>query len=83
MNTTVSDIIKRALDLPKDYQPDPHQDLRDDLGADSIAIMGIFVEIEAAFEVEFTPAVLVRARTVGGLISEIEKASSVRSEERR
>lgn len=48
-------------------------DIQADLGADSVSIMELIVEIESEFDVEVPEEKLLVLRTVGDIVTEIDK----------
>lgn len=63
----VSDIITEHFDINKDQITD-QLNLKEDLGADSISIMEVVLEIEDAFNIEVADEDMEKIQTIGDAI---------------
>lgn len=72
MNTKIKEIIAEILDLNAEEISDDASIL-DDLGADSIAIMEIVMEIEEAFDIEIDSDEIPKLKSVSDIVNFINK----------
>lgn len=72
MNTKIKEIIAEILDLNAEEISDDASIL-DDLGADSIAIMEIVMEIEEAFDIEIDTDEIPKLKSVNDIVNFINK----------
>lgn len=72
MNTKIKEIIAEILDLNAEEISDDASIL-DDLGADSIAIMEIVMEIEEAFDIEIDTDEIPKLKSVSDIVNFINK----------
>lgn len=72
---TIHSIIKNEMMLSENTVIDNSMDLIDDLGADSIMLISIIVEIETTFKIAFSDNELTisNIRNIGRLINRIEE----------
>ena len=63
----VAEIIADHFDIAKD-QVTEQLNLKEDLGADSIAIMEVVLEIEEAFDIEIADEDMEKIQTIGDAI---------------
>jgi len=52
MTTEIHSILKKVAELPADYQVSREQELRGDLGIDSIKMIDVVLNVEAMLDVE-------------------------------
>ncbi|WP_423364331.1 acyl carrier protein [Mycoplasma sp. P36-A1] len=71
MNTKVKEIIGDILDLEVSEISDT-ANILDDLGADSIAVMEIVMELETEYDIEVDTADIPSLKTVTDIITYIE-----------
>ena len=70
----VARIVRRNLRLAEDHPLPGDLSFADDLGADSILVMGILVRVEETFGIELTAESVTRSDTLDGLVREVERA---------
>lgn len=74
MNTKVKEIIAEILDLKVEDIKD-EASILDDLGADSIAVMEIVMELEGEYGVEVPTEDVLNLKTVNDIVAYIESKS--------
>jgi len=67
MNDLINEILKRVLDLEFDYQIKPQDLIQDDLGADSLNVVELILELEHEFDIEISDDAGYKIKTVQDL----------------
>ena len=72
-------ILREVAELDRTFQIEPEQDLKHDLGIDSLKLIDIVLAVERSFGAELSEDALSQLQTVGSLWEEVAKSLSKES----